>query len=715
MINAAPAMLASEFMRELYPGELTAYLTLFRVDTEIARFTKSFADVDDFATASVRENFNAYFEVCLQRQVRKGRGNSAGAYVMPGVWADIDFAGKSNPEAKRSKRYPPREVVEDVLSRMPTTTFLVSTGGGLHGYWLFDEPLLIVNEEIRFRAKHLVQAWQGMLRAAFLKAGGFALDSTHDLARLLRIPGSIHAKYPDRRVHVEQFSGERYSLKAIEERVSPEPSATNNVAKRTSRAKAEVAAARPLASETSEPPAAKLENLLEVNLDCRRLYKERHKDDGDISPSGYDMSLALFFVNAGWTDDEVAAGLVSFARLHHPDHLAKLLRVDSRGQQDYLLLTIANAHKRAAESSAPRDSPLGNKAYELGELKLTVANIHPTPRRLTVMLEVHVDGKCIDILKISDAISSRKGAVSLLQRLDHGADEGDLERLLGTILVDARRAPPPVTSGKTVFVMLMELIPRRMTFTHRCGNGRAHCHEFGELSRANFLEIVLSNSTLGELVFASDAPRSDGVVDRAKLQARAEKELKLCWGQLMQDLPDLSGASVEPTSQLAIDFRSSLLKMWTRPVTMGFVRRTEVQLDLSVQLTESMSLAARVRRMELANCISDSWQQIHPGYSAYVRHVLNDHGPPTIFLGMRFDLADQVRIPLSSVNDQAALQRLGSKFGVLDAHPPVPLHADRGQLRLVILSPDLTEEILYVPQGVTSAQPKSDTDVEAPT
>jgi hypothetical protein len=62
----------------------------------------------------------------------------------------------------------------------------VASGGGVHAYWLTDEPWLCSSPESREAIAVLQHAW-------VLKVG--ADPTVHDLARILRVPGTLNHKY----------------------------------------------------------------------------------------------------------------------------------------------------------------------------------------------------------------------------------------------------------------------------------------------------------------------------------------------------------------------------------------------------------------------------------------------------------------------------------------------------------------------------------------
>lgn len=69
---------------------------------------------------------------------------------------------------------------------VPELSVLVHSGGGFHAYWLLTEPYLLDSEARLEAAKHMQTAWVHLV-------GGD--PGVHDLARVLRVPGSRNFKY----------------------------------------------------------------------------------------------------------------------------------------------------------------------------------------------------------------------------------------------------------------------------------------------------------------------------------------------------------------------------------------------------------------------------------------------------------------------------------------------------------------------------------------
>jgi hypothetical protein len=124
------------------------------------------------------------------------------------LFVDLDFKVTAEPEAR------------DRLARFPLhPSAIVQSGGGLHTYWFFREPMTLPAEAARARAllRRLAHALGGDLAAA-------------EPARVLRLPGTVNRKYtPARPVTVEMLDvNRRYNPRDFDEILPPEPTTTGH-------------------------------------------------------------------------------------------------------------------------------------------------------------------------------------------------------------------------------------------------------------------------------------------------------------------------------------------------------------------------------------------------------------------------------------------------------------------------------------------------------
>jgi hypothetical protein len=184
------------FLRDVFAGQENGHVALFSKPSNRSRFlafaNQSWFDKAAEAAMHEREDQNVYFAIGVQGAIpAKGRGKEAGVIALPGVWADIDVLGPNH----AAKKLPPSlEDAWGLVRAVPfTPTVVVYTGGGMQAYWLFREPWQIDTEPERSTAKKLSKAFQAYLQRV---AGqyGWTVDSTTDLSRLLRLPGTWNRK-----------------------------------------------------------------------------------------------------------------------------------------------------------------------------------------------------------------------------------------------------------------------------------------------------------------------------------------------------------------------------------------------------------------------------------------------------------------------------------------------------------------------------------------
>ncbi len=212
-----------EFFRTLYGDNFPGFLVFF--DKEIKRSAcieaPQIEGLIDQGDASFSKNI--YFGVCLQEKKVPSymRGKSATTIAIPGVWLDVDF------QKDNGKNYPPdMDTAFELLAEFPLEpTIIVHSGGGLHVYWLFNELWVFNGSEDRLRAQALLKSFNQHFKQIF-SSKGFHLDSTSDLARVLRVPGTLNTR-GNALVSIIHESGQRYTLEEIKN-VLPDPQDTNH-------------------------------------------------------------------------------------------------------------------------------------------------------------------------------------------------------------------------------------------------------------------------------------------------------------------------------------------------------------------------------------------------------------------------------------------------------------------------------------------------------
>jgi hypothetical protein len=262
------------------------------------------------------------------------RGRAANTVAIPGLSADVDVKKLGLKKRYFSSR---ATALDFLLTLVLVPTLLVWSGGGYQPWWLFRELWWFANPADHDTAAALVRGWVKYLQLR-ARALGVEIDSTGDLARLLRLPGTINHKYGSL-VTVDRIPGRRYNPSDFTEFVAGIP--------------ARDAASAPLVSSGllldphARPPEPQFGILYARNLRFALSWNGERRDLADQSPSGYDLSLASFAVRDGWTDQEVVDLLIASRTRHGNDPKLRL---------DYYRRTLQRARTSAA-GPTPRSTP----------------------------------------------------------------------------------------------------------------------------------------------------------------------------------------------------------------------------------------------------------------------------------------------------------------------------------------------------------------------
>lgn len=166
------------------------------------------------------------------------RGYKQTVYAIPGVWLDIDVKGPAHKE----KDLPDTD--DDALkliAKFPLDpTVLIHTGNGYQSYWLFKEPWYFDNGHERIEAQEFLNQFL-LTMQYYASEHGWKLDSTSDLSRVFRIPGTWNRKNPNqiKPVKIVQLNEQnRYTKDEIEQYLLDPAHLPKGLTKRTFKAKA---------------------------------------------------------------------------------------------------------------------------------------------------------------------------------------------------------------------------------------------------------------------------------------------------------------------------------------------------------------------------------------------------------------------------------------------------------------------------------------------
>lgn len=155
--------------------------------------------LDEAATWCTRQarTHNVYVRcTALAEKPAKGRrGSSDLTGALVAAWADLDIAGPGHKKAASGLPHPPNvpavlSVLRD-LGLPPTMT--IHTGGGLHAWWLLQEPWVFTGAEDRTVAERFTTRWGEGIQERF-RLRGWHCDAVGDLPRVLRVCGTWRYK-----------------------------------------------------------------------------------------------------------------------------------------------------------------------------------------------------------------------------------------------------------------------------------------------------------------------------------------------------------------------------------------------------------------------------------------------------------------------------------------------------------------------------------------
>ncbi|MGH3965087.1 MAG: hypothetical protein ACRDRY_17815 [Pseudonocardiaceae bacterium] len=133
---------------------------------------------------------------------KTGRGLAEHTLEVPMLWGDVDYGT----DGHKGSKLPPHSIAAEAMikaSGLPDPTLMVHSGGGLYPLWVFAE-----RPEPELAAK-LSEGVQQALAVAHERHGFTYGTGVGDLARVLRLPGSVNRKLPNepRACYVEVHSG----------------------------------------------------------------------------------------------------------------------------------------------------------------------------------------------------------------------------------------------------------------------------------------------------------------------------------------------------------------------------------------------------------------------------------------------------------------------------------------------------------------------------
>jgi hypothetical protein len=321
-----PESSASRFLTALWSRRPPGLIQLWELSTRRSTYVlapvqaDAFADRPDaFAGVSLAERDHGRYRRCRNDQ----------AAAIAGLWADIDVNG--GPDHKQGAA-PDIAQAAALAAELLEPTILVSSGYGLQAWWCLERPWAFADRGEQLAAATMAAQWQHLLR---LKAQmwDFTIDATHDLARILRLPGTINAKGGGE-VPVELLAcapERRYSQAELRARCSVAGDIQVSLSEPT---RGQLPTVDVGARAGLDPSI--IEALIENSPEFRQSWT--HGRSGAWSLSEYDLSIATIAAQAGLTDQQLGDLIALHRRTYDP--------ADVKGERaDYLRRTVAKARQ----------------------------------------------------------------------------------------------------------------------------------------------------------------------------------------------------------------------------------------------------------------------------------------------------------------------------------------------------------------------------------
>ena len=257
---------------------------------------------------------------------RRGRGGAELSAALLAMWVELDIRGMPDGRGGiKQDGFDSLEHAIEVGSSVLPPAMVIASGGGVHVYVVLSEPLIITRESDLARATELVQRYQLAVKQA---AGDVKIDSTHDLARVLRPAGTFNGKGTEPRAVNAIGNGkvETIDLAAIEVEL-PALETAARARKTTGQRRTVTVDEDAVSAALREHPG--LETLVRA-------------EGGD--PSAEDFALACAAARDG-LEVELIEQLVAHRLVEHGDPKGKSRR------RDYIPRTIERAREAVARET----------------------------------------------------------------------------------------------------------------------------------------------------------------------------------------------------------------------------------------------------------------------------------------------------------------------------------------------------------------------------
>lgn len=311
------------------------------------------------------QEWNSYYGVAT-RAVQKRprpywRGTEQDVLALLEVHADVDILSAAHTKAN----LPPtkddaRLLVEDLPLR---PSMLVDTGNGLQSCLWLKEAESVTTPEERSIARDAVKRYQNAVLSNARRLGNWTIDSTFNLDRVLRLPGTINWNGDEPRLCTIIYdNGPRYpSLSAFFEEFPALPDDTQASDER----KAEAAQfSKGLVFSPHFFTNAMFDKLLESSLTFNKTWRKERTDIQDLSQSGHDMALVHFLLRNGFSFQVALSAMMIFREKHKAKPVKESYYLRTLQRAWLHIQTMLTERKAAEETQAQLAAEVQTEARE---------------------------------------------------------------------------------------------------------------------------------------------------------------------------------------------------------------------------------------------------------------------------------------------------------------------------------------------------------------
>lgn len=181
-----------QFLNKLNTGKTTGYTNTWTLPDKETTWYKRNQRQSQYDEATSQTGKNVFFSINPTKTPKSSsqRATNKDVSELSAIFLDLD--GRNDKKPKNPET--PQELIKFLDGTiLPPPTYIVSTGNGIHAYWIVEGGFLITDDESRKNAEALTKSFTGIAQSEGKKLG-YSFDSCHDLARVGRVPGSYNNK-----------------------------------------------------------------------------------------------------------------------------------------------------------------------------------------------------------------------------------------------------------------------------------------------------------------------------------------------------------------------------------------------------------------------------------------------------------------------------------------------------------------------------------------